>query len=150
LKTIQEHKISGTFSNSRHGDKVEATKPEKLPEAPKHLTLTERKIFNHVAELMQKQDSLASLDAYALEVFSVQMALFRKAKKELDKTGQYITSHTNKSGSTNQVPSPWLTILKNTTDAIQKQSAKLGLTPIDRGRVSKVVDENPGEHSLIK
>jgi P27 family predicted phage terminase small subunit len=101
--------------------------------------------------LMQKEESLSDLDIYALEVYAVQMALFRRAKKALEKSGEYITTHTNKSGSTNLVPSPWLTVLKNTTDALQKASAKLGLTPIDRSRVSKVIDNNKDEsNSLIK
>jgi P27 family predicted phage terminase small subunit len=151
MKSFEELKRSGTFSDSRHGDKVQAGKPKEVPSAPKHLTLVEKKIFSEIASLMQKEESLSYLDVYALEIYSVQMALFRRAKKALEKSGEYITTHTNKSGSTNLVPSPWLTVLKNTTDALQKLSAKLGLTPQDRSRVSKVIDNNKDEsNSLIK
>jgi P27 family predicted phage terminase small subunit len=147
-KTTRELQISGTYRSDRHGERVEAEKPSGVPIAPGHLTTAEKKIFNEVAALMYKNDSIASLDSYALETFSVQLCLFRKAKKELQKSGEYLVSQTNKNGSTNQVASPWLKVLKDSNDVVLKLSAKLGLTPMDRNKVSKVVDSEPGSPLL--
>jgi P27 family predicted phage terminase small subunit len=144
-KSIAELKISGTYRDDRHGDRVEAQKIAAIPLPPKHLTPTEKKVFTEVATLMFDNNSLASLDVYALEAYSVQLALFRLAKKSLQAEGQYIIEHTNKAGAKNLVPSPWLIVLKNSTDALLKFGAKLGMTPADRNKISKVVDEEPNE-----
>lgn len=148
-KTTRELQISGTYRSDRHSDRVEAEKPSIAPTAPSHLTAAEKKIFDEVAALMFENDSISSLDSYALETFSVQLCLFRKAKKELQKSGDYLVSQTNKNGSTNLVASPWLKVLKDSNDVVLKLSAKLGLTPMDRNKVSKVVDSVPGS-SLLK
>ena len=98
---------------------------------------------------MFENDSLSSLDVYALESFAVRLSLSRMAKAELEKSGQYIASHTNKGGSTNLVPSPWLTVLKNTSDHLLKLSAKLGLNPVDRNKANKIEKIN-NDMSLMR
>jgi len=100
---------------------------------------------------MLKNHSVSALDVYSLEIYSVQLALFRRAKKTLEKTGEYVVLHVNKSGAQNTIPSPWMTILQKSNDALLKFGAKLGLSPQDRNKVSKVEGiEDPEEHSLLR
>lgn len=138
MKSKEEHILNGTYRNDRHAGKVDVKAIDDIPEAPKHLNSEEAEIFTEIAVKMIGNESLSTLDVYALESFAVQLTLSRKAKKELEKTGEYITPHTNKNGSTNLVPSPWLIVLKNSSDILLKLSAKLGLTPVDRAKASKV------------
>lgn len=150
MKTTQELKNQGTYKPYRHDQRVAAEPPDGVPQPPRHLTRTEKKIFSEIAGKMVETDSISSLDVYALECYSVQLALFRKAKKELEKKDEYITVHTNKGGGSNLVPSPWLTVLKQTTDALLKLTAKLGLSPVDRNKVSKTEINLNDSNSLIK
>jgi P27 family predicted phage terminase small subunit len=151
VKSINELRISGGYREDRHGDRVETPKPLNAPEAPRHLSRSEKIVFTEISELMFENNSIAKLDVYALEAISIQICLLRKARKELAKTGEYIMPYTNKNGSTNLVPNPWLQVMKNATDAIIKLSAKLGATPMDRAKISKVAEGNKeGENSLLR
>jgi len=150
MKSKQEHFRNGTFRADRHEGKIDPTPADSIPEPPPHLTKSEAKIFSEIAALMFENDSLSSLDVYALENYSVQLNLFRKAKSELEKSGQYITSHVNKNGSANLVPSPWLVVLKNTSDILLKLSAKLAMTPVDRNKAGKIEKKNDYDTSLFR
>jgi P27 family predicted phage terminase small subunit len=143
VKSIQDHQRDGTYNSTRHSDRFETSKPSTPPNPPRHLSHVEKKAFREIAKLMHENESLSNLDVYALENFSVQLCLFRRAKRELEKSGEFVTTHTNKAGASNQVPSPWLTILKNSTDAMLKFGAKLGLSPTDRNKISKTGNDVP-------
>ena len=110
---------------------------DKAPIAPDHLSESEAQIFNEIAEKMHESGSLSTLDVYALENYSVQLCLFRRANSELQKTGEYIVNQTVKNNVQAPAPSPWIRILRDTSSALTVLSAKLGLTPTDRKRVSK-------------
>jgi P27 family predicted phage terminase small subunit len=151
MKDITDHILSGTFRPDRHSNRAIMKQPKDIPAPPEHLTKEEGKIFSEIAKKLFENDLLSSLDIYSLECYSVQLALFRKAKRELDKSGQYITGYTNKSGHENLIPSPWLQVLKNSGDLLLKLSAKLALNPVDRRKASKVEKrENQNEKSLLK
>lgn len=137
MKPVVELKNQGTYKEGRHGNRATAEAPAGIPEPPKHLTRIEAKIFREIAKKMTDNSSISTLDVYTLEQYSVQLALFRKAKKELEVSDEYVITHINKAGAENQIPSPWLTVLKNTSDALLKLTAKLGLSPMDRNKVSK-------------
>jgi P27 family predicted phage terminase small subunit len=151
MKSTQELKITGTYREDRHADRVEGKSPKEIPAAPAHLSKEEAQIFEEVATLMMENESLAELDYNAVEQYSVQLNIFRKAKKELEKNKNgYVVPHTNKAGATNMIPSPWLTILKTSQDALIKLNAKLGLTPVDRNKVAKVQGKDTTDKSLIR
>jgi P27 family predicted phage terminase small subunit len=149
MKSKEEHKNNGTFRADRHEGKVDIDGIDRIPKAPEQLNADEAAIFDDIASKMFKQDSLSDLDLNALEVYCVQLNLFRKAKSELDRTGEYVTEHTNKAGKTNLVPSPWLMVLKTAGDQLLKQSTKLGLTPVDRSKANKV-GRRKKEESLLR
>lgn len=150
MKTVEEHILNGTFRNGRHGNKAEVVAISSIPEPPDHLSKEEARIFGEIAEKMFHNELISSLDVYALENYAIHLALLRKAKKELEKSGEYIVAHTNKNGSTNLVPSPWLMVVKNSSDHLLKLGAKLALNPVDRGRATKTARENKEKSSLLK
>jgi P27 family predicted phage terminase small subunit len=150
MKSIFEHQIDGTYKESRHGNRAIMKQPKQIPPAPEHLTKEEGKIFSEIAKKLFENELLSSLDIYSLECYSVQLALYRRAKRELEKSGQYISSFTNKSGAVNLVPSPWLQVLKNSGDLLLKLSTKLALNPTDRHKATKTEKAtNPTEKSYL-
>lgn len=150
MKNVHELKISGTYREDRHGDRAEGMKPSCAPQPPAHLTAAEKKIFREVAETMFESSFITDLDVNVLELYAVQMALFRKAKKQLQKGKEYTTEYINKSGAKNEVPSAWLKIMNDSTDQLLKLQAKLGLTPTDRKKVSLATKGEEDDDSLLK
>src|SRR5690606_20973252 len=149
MKTVQEHILNGTFRTDRHGNKGEVKAGFTVPEPPDNLSKEEKKIFTEIAKKMFENELISVLDTYTLENYCIQLALCRRAKRELEKSGDYIVEHTNKNGSRNLVPSPWLIVLKNSSDILLKLGAKLALNPVDRGRATKTARENE-QNGLLK
>jgi P27 family predicted phage terminase small subunit len=150
MKSVSEHQLNGTFRKDRHGNKPTMKKPKDIPPAPEHLTKAEAKIFNEIAKKLFENEVLSTLDVYTIETYAVQLNLFRKAKHELEKTGEYVSEYTNKAGASNLVPSPWLQVLKNSGDALLKLSGKLGLNPTDRHKASKTQNTNSETNTLLR
>lgn len=151
MKSILEHQLNGTYKEHRHGNRPTMKQPKQIPTAPEHLTKEESKIFSEIAKKLYENELLSSLDIYSLECYSVQLALFRKAKQELQKSGEYVSTFTNKAGAVNLVPSAWLQVLKNSGDLLLKLSTKLALNPTDRHKATKTEKaENQKEKSLLK
>ncbi len=147
MKSIEKHHRDGTFEKSRHSDRVTTETPGSL-KAPANLNKEQAKIFRDVAAKMLENKSLADLDRNALELYSIQFALMRKATAELESEGEVITVET-KSG-TMVIESPWVKILQKSSDLVMKLSAKLGLTPVDRNKATKVQEKEQKERSLLK
>lgn len=150
MKTVEMHQFEGTYREDRHGKKAEVKPISQIPEPPSHLTKEEAKIFREIAAKMFENELISTLDTYTLENYCIQLALCRKAKKELEETGEYVTVHINKNGSANSVPSPWLMILKSSSDIMLKLGGKLGLNPVDRGRATKTARQNEQVKSLLR
>lgn len=151
MKDISDHILNGTYREHRHGNRPTMKQPKNIPPAPEHLTKSEAKIFTEIARKLFENDLLSTLDIYSLETYAVQLNLFRKAKAELEKSGEYVSQYTNKGGATNLIPSPWLQVLKNSGDALIKLSAKLALSPADRNKATRTEKaENQREKSLLK
>lgn len=110
-----------------------------IPTAPEHLNDSEQQIFNEIAQKMHDTGSLSTLDVYTLENYAVQLNLFRMANKALKEKGEYVTMGAVKNGVMAPIPSPWIRILRDSSAALNVLSAKLGLTPTDRKRVSKAI-----------
>lgn len=150
MKSVETHIIQGTYRRDRHEKKVQMRRLKKVPEPPQHLSKVEAKIFLEIARKLHGNDLLSGLDVYALESYAVQLALSRKAKAELEQSGEYVVEYINKNGSKNMVPSPWLIVLKNSADILLKLGAKLGLSPADRAKASRL-DGDPAEgKSLLR
>lgn len=151
MKEIADHILNGTYRQDRHGNRPTMKQPNSTPKAPNHLTREEAEIFTEIAKKLFENELLSNLDIYTLETYAVQLALYRRARRELEKSGEYVSTFTNKSGHKNLIPSPWLQVLKSSGDLLLKLSAKLALNPTDRHKATKTEKaENQKEKSLLK
>lgn len=114
------------------------------PEPPAHLSEGAKQIFVHIYTTLKNRGVIADLDLYALGMLSFNADLVVQAEKELAH-GMLITI-TNKGGHSYEIKSPWIDIRNKAEANYISMSAKFGLTPSDRAKIS--MPEPPKKNPL--
>lgn len=128
-KSIQQHKLDGTYRHHRHDDKLEGTILTELPEIPDRLKGRSRSEFKKLGNILISKGVLTDLDLNLFEMYCTQFQIIDDAYQELKDKGVMLE------GSRGMIKSPAFGVLK---EAIQMQlsiSIKFGFTPVDRARV---------------
>jgi phage terminase small subunit len=71
-----------------------------------------------------------------------------KAEEMLESEGYTITKF-NTTGGSNEVPSPWLSVLDQAVKTVDKFGSKFGFTPLDVQKIPAIVKEKESV-SLLK
>lgn len=116
-----------------------AGRPDK-PEVIRDNDLASEK-WDQICELLEMSGVLTKTDVDLLECYCITFAMYRKALRDVNRTGQVLVI--KKDGNTVEVKrSPFSVELHKYMDRLQKLQAELGLTPSSRARLSAGTDES--------
>lgn len=119
--------------------------PEKIdgiPAAPARLNETGSKIWALVCGELYTKNIMYTMDLPQLELYCKAMQDYWKADEMIEKEGA-VYYHTNKAGESNPTQNPWVNVKMKSWEIINRLSAKFGMTPVDRNKLS-IPDEKPG------
>lgn len=106
-----------------------------VPDAPAHLDIIGKEIWNYLAPRLVKCGIITEIDIYVLENCCVALSIARKAAHELQKTSLIFASK-NEDGSNKSVhKTPYLSVWREALAEFDSNGAKLGLSPSDRVRL---------------
>lgn len=143
-KSIQQHKLDGTYRHDRHDNTVEGDPLMILPDVPDRLTGRSRKEFTKLGNILVDKGILTDLDLHLFEMYCSQFLIIDKAYKELKDKGVMLE------GSRGMIKSPAFGVLKESIELQNRISAKFGFTPVDRAgiKLQTNVDLDPLEEVM--
>jgi P27 family predicted phage terminase small subunit len=140
-KSIQEHRLRGTYKPSRHDDRVATASAIPLPsslQAPAHLTGDAKAFWQELAPLLERAGLLTALDLPRLELLCVHLGHHRELYVRLNELLA--------KAATNNTPTDTSRIsrsLRQEADTIRGLSVGFGLDPADRVRMHvRPIDPN--------
>ena len=116
--------------------RVTAKKNARPPTAPKFLNARARRKFKQIAKMLHDMDVLRVTDTGALAAYCEAWAEYVEACERIETEGC-----TTESVNGHVQPSPWLSIRNNARRAVMQYSRYLGLTPLDRERLTPETKE---------
>lgn len=139
-KSIEQHKIEGTYRSNEHSGKglnSELAHPTISP--PKHMHQEAKKVWKTLLPIMQK-GQIMQTDLLAFEVLCNAWADYNYCVQRIVQD-DYVLSHTNNDGATNLVRHPLSTDKKQAYDMLQQMLGRFGLTPVDRSKIYMAMQE---------
>jgi P27 family predicted phage terminase small subunit len=103
--------------------------------SPDWLDETARKEWDRVVDELIELGLMTNVDVSALGIYCDTYSKYVQATEALN-SGELVVEHTNKSGATNLVPSPFINIQNKYADIIKKFLAEFGLTPSARAKLA--------------
>ena len=128
-KSLEQHKLAGTFRHDRHGSIVEGDSLNSLPDVPDRLTGRSRKEFKKLGTILVNKGILTDLDMNLFEMYCVQFDIIDQAYKDIKAKGVMLE------GSRGMIKSPAFGVLKESIELQNRISAKFGFTPVDRAGI---------------
>jgi P27 family predicted phage terminase small subunit len=86
------------------------------------------------AKELHAKGLLATVDLALLRAYCYQVALMLEAEEELEMNGKTETRHT--ANGSHSVRSPWVAILADATEKVNKLGQQFGFSPASRTRIS--------------
>ena len=131
---------------------TDTPQPEKLyniPEAPAHLDLIGKEIWEYLSPRLTKCGILTEVDLYTLENCCVALSVARRAAEELQRANSLIFQAQNEDGSLKSIhKSPFLAIWREALSEFDRNGAKLGLSPAERAKLH--IKPNDKEQEFFK
>lgn len=140
-KSIEQHKIEGTFRSNEHAGKGfagEAVINNYPP--PKRMNPEAAKIWRELLPIIQK-GQVFQTDLFAFEVLCNSCADYLHCVQTIY-NDNYCTTHTNTEGATNTLRHYLSTDKKQAYDMLQQMLGRFGLTPVDRAKVYLALEDN--------
>jgi len=124
-------------------EKVESIK------VPAKLSPVARKAYRAIGSLLIERGLLESPDSYMLSVLSEAWSVWTAAQKHIRENGILLTAkaETRTGFSSKLYPNPSIAIAKVASTQIREASARFGLSPLDRDRLSARMDEAEDDDS---
>ena len=119
-----------------------------IPKAPPHLSPFSKREWRRITPLLAQLGLLSSLDRTALAIYCQAYGRWKKAEREVKKTGE-IETVTSKSGAVYLQQSPWLQISNKAVDQMHKMLAEFGLSPAARSRIRAKPLKEMTEHEKL-
>lgn len=118
--------------------------PKGWPAQPKTLSKGAIPIWHEICQVLHDMQVLAVSDQYAIESLAENLDYVRRLRSELAKADS-MTMQVKAQGIFIIKPRPEVTMIKGADVAVMQWATKLGLTPTDRGKLTKVDsgDDNP-------
>lgn len=140
-KSIEQHKIEGTFRSNEHSGKGfggEIVHPAVNP--PKRMHERAKQIWVKLLPVVQK-GQVFQTDLLAFEILCNAWADYDYCVQRIV-SDDYVLTHTNNDGATNLVRHPLSTDKKQAYDMLQQMLGRFGLTPVDRAKVYLALEDN--------
>lgn len=141
------------------GKRKTKTSPEpsdELPSRPGHLTGRAAKVWDELAEELNRLGLLTMIDAPGFAELCSAVALSEKAQAKLEEMGEVVEIWGEDDEGDLYVKeirrNPWIMVKKQAVEVIVRIMAEFGMTPSSRGRVSagkKKSRKNPLEQWLL-
>ena|ERR1022692_4558494 len=144
-KSLQEHKIQGTYRPERHGLNVRTSLTGALTSitAPKFLSKVARQEWNRVCPLLAEQGILADIDQSLLASYCQMYAHWRSSEDDIAKNGLVITveSQTRTGRTSKPVQNPAVRNSIQFHRSMVQTAVKFGINPLDRPRIEIPSDD---------
>ncbi len=138
-------KILNGEPNKNRINRNEPQPSERMPACPIWLSIAAKRIWRHEAPALHKARLLTFVDGPAFANYCLLRAMLKQAYEELD--GSLTHEYTNKNGSTNEITKPQVTIIHTCTAQLISLSAKFGMTPADRSKIT--LDKDSGNEDEL-
>lgn len=111
---------------------------------PSWLDETAANEWDRIVDELIELGLMTNVDVSALAIYCDTYSKYVQATESLN-SGDLVVEHTNKSGATNLVPSPFINIQAKYADIIKKFLGEFGLTPSARAKLAlpKKEDKEP-------
>jgi P27 family predicted phage terminase small subunit len=140
-KPTQLKVIEGTFRQDRSNPR-EPQPRRKRPPCPPHLSADAKAAWRRYATLLDRLGVLTEADGAALAAFSEASADGKAAREALAARGARTYEAETAAGSVTYRPYPEVAMITDADRRLRTWLQVFGLTPIDRGRISKIEDKN--------
>ena len=142
-------KLQGTYrSNEAPDNPFIPDGFEGIPDPPEELGKIGKLIWTGTVTELQNKGMLYNIDMPIIHMYCQEYENYQLAEKELATNGRLI-EHTNKSGVTNVVPSPWVSIKSKSWEVIKFLSQQFGLTPVSRNKLDMPESKELNELDLL-
>ena len=134
-KDLSEHKLQGT--KPKYVEES-STLPPGRPRYPKGLRPDEKKAFKNFSRLLEQRRSLTEGDGEILRLISIVFCRWQKALRMVAEQGEIrIYTRLDKFGVAHdsERPNLWLKVAQDAEKFVQGQLDRMGLTPLNRGKV---------------
>ena len=128
--------LQGTLRKSRTKDEVEADQPSTMPPCPPNFDENAKREWYKTTEQLQKWGILGECDMSLLEIYVYHISTCKKAIEALKKEG-HVVVQVNTKGAEYTAKNPWVDVLKQSTDFVQKLGSLFGFNPSSRAKISK-------------
>jgi P27 family predicted phage terminase small subunit len=144
-KSIEDHKLSGTYRADRHDRKSPQFAPGAT--APKYLSKVAKAEWRRIAPLLKEAGILQAVDTTILAAYCVNYSGWLEAMALIKEKGMVILveSQTRTGRTSKPAANPGVALMHAYEKAMLASAAKLGLNPSDRSRVQ--VPHDPAERS---
>jgi phage terminase small subunit len=134
-KDLSEHKLQGT--KPKYVEEPSTLQPGR-PRYPKGLSPDEKKAFKHFSRLLEQRRALTEGDGESLRLLAVVFVRWQKAIQMVAQQGEIrVYTRLDKFGVAHdsERPNLWLKVAQDSEKFVQSQLDRLGLTPMNRGKV---------------
>ena len=145
-KSNRAHALHGSVDarqkQTTHFEKVDRVK------VPSRLSPVAKKIYKQIGQLLIERNLLESPDFVMLSVLREAWSVWSAAQEHIRENGILLTAkaETRTGFSSKLYPNPSIAIAKTASVQIRECSAKFGLSPLDRDRLSaRIEDEDDDE-----
>jgi P27 family predicted phage terminase small subunit len=142
-KPARQKKLEGTHRKDREATNALDFDPATdLPAPPDDLRPdTARQCWQVCAKELHSKGMLATVDLALLRAYCYQVGLMLEAEEELELNGKTEARHT--ANGSHQVRSPWVGILSDATEKVNKIGQQFGFSPASRTRISAPTTDKP-------
>lgn len=142
--------MQGTFQECRSRAVIQWQTMDKVPDPPDLFDEVGATVWYAVCDQLKKRGELCYVYQPVIETYCFAVMMYQRAKRELMKDGAKLTtSYTNKAGATNEVPSAWFKIMKQSQDTMVTFGTKLGLSPLDIQKLPQPKPQDDDDDDLI-
>lgn len=146
----EQKKMQGTYQECRDKPVVQWQQMDAIPDPPDFFNEVGATTWYSVCHQLKGRGELCFVYMPLVDTYCFAVQMWSRAKQELMKEGAKLTTtYINKVGASNEVPSAWFRIMKQSEDTMRSSGAKLGLSPLDIQKLPEPRADD-GDYSLIK
>ena len=147
-KTVEQHKMTGTFQPCRHGKKKAVKLPIDRPTPPEHLTEREKDYFNQVADQLQELGILCLADKFILELIACTLEEHYQLNEFIKANGRTYENEMM-SGAITVKAYPQVAMLQDCGKRLTSLFKELGLTSQSREKLPIEPEKKGGKLRAI-
>ncbi len=134
-KSIEQHKLDGTYRPDRHADIVAGIPLTKVPKMPAQIDRKYRKMWQEMCQQLIDLQVLTVVDLWMLAEYFVFYDMYRNAADNVKEEGHRLTIQGDK-GQDRIITNPEVGIMNESWRRCKEILQCFGLSPVDRKKVS--------------